>query len=120
MKSINLGRSIFRNFVARFKSLRVRKTTTWIVTIAMLLSIFGAMMPAVLAEEPSPVSVVILSPFEYLEPSTVNSPNDKDGYPPQTSSADVEEGILQCKIEARINSTDWRVDFRCPGSSYRG
>ena len=98
MNLSKLGRNIFDRIIDSIRSIRMRKATTWITTIAMMLSIFSVMFPAVAAEAPPAVAVQILSPFEYLEPSPTNNANDKDGYPPQTSSADVEEGLIQAEI----------------------
>lgn len=64
----------------------------------LMLSIFSIILPSVSAANGEPVSVVIVSPYEILEPSTKNNANDKDGFPPQTSEADVEEAIIQGKI----------------------
>jgi uncharacterized repeat protein (TIGR01451 family) len=71
---------------------------SFIVMSIMVLSVFAVMVPSVIAADDPPVTVNILSPYEILEPSTKNNANDKDGYPPVTSSADVEEAQLQTKI----------------------
>ncbi|TET89689.1 MAG: DUF11 domain-containing protein, partial [Methanomassiliicoccales archaeon] len=74
------------------------KSVALFSTCALLLSVFAVMMPIASATNGTPVAVEILSPYEILEPSSKNKPNDKDGYPPQTSEADVEEAIVQGKI----------------------
>lgn len=83
--------------INKFRTLR-RKSLSLFVIGVMVLSIFAVMLPAVIAADPPAVTVDIISPFEILEPSTANNANDKDGYPPVTSSADVEEAQLQAKI----------------------
>ncbi len=45
---------------------------------------------------PTSTAVTVVSPKAILEPST--SPSDKDGYPPQSSGADPEEGTLGVKL----------------------
>src|SRR3989304_1850514 len=69
-----------------------------VMSVLLLGSVLAASQnPA--PNSPSPPSLLILSPFEILEPSTSSNPNDKDGYPPQqSSSADVEEMTMQVKV----------------------
>ncbi len=79
--------------------LGVKSAATFSV-LALVLSIFVVVLPFAAASAggspATPPTVEILSPYEIIEPSS--KPNDKDGYPPQTSEADVEESIIQGMI----------------------
>ena len=92
------------------------------VVVAVILGsvLAAANSPLAPPPPPPPVTVTILSPFEILEPSTGQENNanhrgdDKDGFPPQSSSADPEEFMLQIHLvltEAKANPVMTLIDF---------
>jgi len=106
--------------------------------VILALMLLGTVLASSNGNQPqsfTPPTISILSPFEILEPSTGQESNsnqkgdDKDGFPPQSGSADPEEIFLQIRLvvtdallDPSVTLTDNNVirdDFTIDGDNGR-